>query len=98
MRFLEGLLAAQRCGWDHAQKVLTLLGIYRREDLLAALERAVRYGAFSAKSIETHPGGAGSPQDLLGPHGGRRTVSPGGTAVRRPYAAAIRDGISTPAL
>ena len=52
VRFLEGLLAAQRCGWDHAQKVLTLLGIYRREDLLAALERAVRYGAFSAKSIE----------------------------------------------
>ena len=52
VRVLEGLLAAQRCGWDHAQKVLTLLGIYRREDLLAALERAVRYGAFSAKSIE----------------------------------------------
>ncbi len=52
VRFLEGLLAAQRCGWDHAQKVLTLLGVYRREDLLAALERAVRYGAFSAKSIE----------------------------------------------
>ncbi len=52
VRFLEGLLSAQRCGWDHAQKVLALLGIYRREDLLAALERAVRYGAFSAKSIE----------------------------------------------
>jgi transposase len=52
VRFLEGLLVAQRCGWDQAQKVLTLLGIYRREDLLAALERAVRYGAFSAKSIE----------------------------------------------
>jgi hypothetical protein len=52
VRFLEALLAAQRCGWDHAQKVLTLLGIYRREDLLAALERAVRYGAYSAKSIE----------------------------------------------
>jgi hypothetical protein len=52
VRFLEGLLSTQRCGWDHAQKVLVLLGIYRREDLLAALERAVRYGAFSAKSIE----------------------------------------------
>ncbi len=52
VRFLEGLLSTQRCGWDHAQKVLALLGIYRREDLLAALERAVRYGAFSAKSIE----------------------------------------------
>jgi transposase len=52
VRFLEGLLSTQRCGWDHAQKVLALLGIYRREDVLAALERAVRYGAFSAKSIE----------------------------------------------
>jgi len=52
VRFLEGLLAAQRCGWDQAQKVLALLGIYRREDLLAAMDRAVRYGAFSAKSIE----------------------------------------------
>ena len=52
VRFLEGLLAAQRCGWDQAQKVLALLGIYRRDDLLAALDRAVRYGAFSAKSIE----------------------------------------------
>ncbi|MFZ1137125.1 MAG: hypothetical protein WAN69_19400, partial [Candidatus Korobacteraceae bacterium] len=52
VRFLEGLLAAQRCGWDQAQKVLALLGTYRREDLLAAVERAVRYGAFAAKSIE----------------------------------------------
>lgn len=52
VRFLEGLLAAQRCGWDHAQKVLALLGTYRRDDLLAALDRAVRYGAFCAKSIE----------------------------------------------
>ena len=52
VRFLEGVLAAQRCGWDHARKVLAVLGVYRREDLLAALERAVRYGAYSAKSIE----------------------------------------------
>ena len=52
VRFLDVLLAGHRYGWDHAQKVLALLGIYHREDLLAALERAVRYGAFSAKSIE----------------------------------------------
>ncbi len=52
VRFLEGLLAAQRYGWDQAQKVLALLGTYRREDLLAALKRAVRYGAFSAKAVE----------------------------------------------
>jgi len=52
VRFLEGLLGTQRCGWDQAQKVLALLGTYRREDLLAALERAVRYGAFSVKPVE----------------------------------------------
>jgi hypothetical protein len=52
VRFLEGLLAAQRYGWDQAQKVLTLSGSYRRDDVLAALERAVRYGAFAANSVE----------------------------------------------
>jgi hypothetical protein len=52
VRFLEGLLTTQRCGWDQAQKVLALLSIYRREDLLAAFQRAVRFGAFSAKSVE----------------------------------------------
>jgi hypothetical protein len=52
VRFLEGLLAAQRYGWDQAQKVLALSGSYRRDDLLAALERAVRYGAFSANCVE----------------------------------------------
>jgi transposase len=52
VRFLESLLKTQRYGWDQAQKVLALLGTYRRDDLLAALDRAVRYGAFAAKSIE----------------------------------------------
>ena len=52
VRFLEGLLGAQRCGWNQARKVLALLGTYRREDLLAALDRAVRYGAFSVNSVE----------------------------------------------
>jgi hypothetical protein len=52
VRFLEGLLSGQRCGWNQAQKVLALLGTYRREDLLAALDRAVRYGAFSMNSVE----------------------------------------------
>ncbi len=51
-RFLEGLLASQRYGWEQAQKVLSLAGVYHRDDLLAALERALRYGAFSANSVE----------------------------------------------
>ncbi|GAC1692620.1 MAG: hypothetical protein PVS2B1_15830 [Candidatus Dormibacteraceae bacterium] len=51
-RFLEGLLAAKRFGWDQAQRVLALLGTYHKADLLAALERASRYAAFSLKTVE----------------------------------------------
>jgi transposase len=52
VEFLEGLLKTQRCGWEHAQRVLALLGTYRRPDVLAALERASRFGAFAASSVE----------------------------------------------
>lgn len=51
-RFLEGLLAAHRQGKDQAQRVLALLGSYARADVLAALERAVRYGAYSYAAVE----------------------------------------------
>src|SRR5262249_41853474 len=46
-RFLGGLLAGQRYGREQAVKVLALLGSYARVDGLAALERAVRFGAYS---------------------------------------------------
>ncbi len=52
VRFFEGLLGAQRYGKDQAQRVLALLGSYTRADLLAALERAVRYGAYSHAAVE----------------------------------------------
>jgi Integrase core domain len=51
-RFLEGLLRAQRYGRDQAQRVLALLGTYARSDLIAALERAVQYGAYSHAAVE----------------------------------------------
>jgi transposase len=51
-QFLEGLLQAQRYGKDQAQRVLALLGTYSRSDLIAALERAVRYGAYSHAAVE----------------------------------------------
>ena len=51
-RFLEGLLRTQRYGKDQAQRVLALLGSYARADLIAALERAVRYGAYSHAAVE----------------------------------------------
>jgi hypothetical protein len=51
-RFLEGLLRTQRYGKDQAQRVLALLGSYTRQDLIAALERAARYGAYSHAAVE----------------------------------------------
>lgn len=51
-RFLEGLLRTQRCGKDQAKRVLALLGSYSRTDLIAALERATRYGAYSHAAVE----------------------------------------------
>jgi transposase len=51
-RFLEGLLKKQRYGRRQAQRVLLLLGAYDRADGLAAMERAVRYHAYSLSSLE----------------------------------------------
>lgn len=51
-QFLEGVLKVQRYGKDQAQRVLALLGIYTRLDLIAALERAARYGAYSHAAVE----------------------------------------------
>jgi transposase len=51
-QFLEGLLRAQRYGKDQARRVLALLGTYTRPDLIAALERAVTYGAYSHAAVE----------------------------------------------
>lgn len=39
-------------GKDQAQRVLTLLETYRKVDLMSALERAARFGAFSLRSVE----------------------------------------------
>jgi transposase len=51
-QFLTGLLQTQRYGKDQAQRVLALLGSYARQDVMAALERAVHYGAFSHAAVE----------------------------------------------
>jgi transposase len=50
--FFDGLLSARRNGKDEAGRVLGLLAVYRREDLTRALERAVRYRAFSWSAVE----------------------------------------------
>jgi hypothetical protein len=46
------LIQRRRCGKDEAYKILALLETYHRRDLLAAIERAVRYGAYSRSAIE----------------------------------------------
>jgi hypothetical protein len=51
-RFLAGLVDTRRCGWDQAQRVLELLTVYRRSDVQAALERAVRFGAFRLATVQ----------------------------------------------
>ncbi len=51
-RFLEGLIKHRRYGKDEAHKILALLETYHRHDLLTAIERAVRYGAYSRSAIE----------------------------------------------
>jgi transposase len=64
-RFLDGLLASRRYGKDEAQKVLALLGTYAQADLLRALTRAVRYGAFSLRAVERILAVMARPKGLL---------------------------------
>jgi len=50
--FFDQLLRTRRHGKDEAVRILRLLTVYRREDLARALERAVRYRAFSWSAVE----------------------------------------------
>ena len=50
--FLERLVQTRRYGKDEANRILSLLSSYHREDLSAAIERASRYRAFSLPVIE----------------------------------------------
>jgi len=52
VHFLDGIIQTRRCGKDEAFRVLGLLGTYRREDLVKALERAGRYRAFAFSAVE----------------------------------------------
>jgi transposase len=61
-RFLEGLLACTRYGKNQAERVLSLAAAYPRSDVLAALERAVQYGAFSPQAIARILAARGQPK------------------------------------
>jgi len=63
--FLEGLLAKQIQGKLQAQHLLALVAHYRREDILAALERAIRFGAFTFAAVRRILAAHARPRPLL---------------------------------
>jgi transposase len=65
VRFFEELLRARRNGKDEASRVLALLTVYRREDLVRALERAVRYRAFSWSAVERILAAQAKPRSVM---------------------------------
>jgi transposase len=64
-RFLEGLLRDQRYGKSQARRVLALLGTYATKDVLAALDRAVRFGAYSVQAVERILAAHARPKSVL---------------------------------
>ena len=65
VQFLEGLLAKQIQGKLQAQQLLALVAHYRRDDVCAAFERAVRFGAFSLAAIRRILAATAKPKPLL---------------------------------
>jgi hypothetical protein len=65
-RFLDGLLAGQRYGKAQGLKVLALLATYARADWLAALEWAMRFGAYSLNTVERILAAQAHPMDPIG--------------------------------
>jgi len=65
LQFLDGLLAKQIQGKLQAQQLLALLAQYQRVDVQQALERAVRFGAFSLAAIRRILAACAKPKALL---------------------------------
>ena len=63
--FLDGLLRDQRYGGRQALQTLALQSAYARDDLLAALERAVRFGAYSLNTVERILAAQARPRSVL---------------------------------
>jgi hypothetical protein len=59
------VLAASRLGKNQAERVLALAAAYARPDVIAALERAVRYGAFSPAAVQRILAARGRPRAPL---------------------------------
>jgi transposase len=65
VQFLDGLLAKQTYGKLQAQQLLALVAHYQRDDVLQALERAVRFGAFSLAAMRRILAAQARPKRLL---------------------------------
>jgi transposase len=63
--FLDGLLAKQIQGKLQAQHLLALVSHYPRDDVRAALEHAVRFGAFSLPAVRRILAANARPKPLL---------------------------------
>jgi hypothetical protein len=64
-QFLSGLLAKQIQGKLQAQQLLALVAHYQRDDVRAAFERAIRFGAFSLAAIRRILAACAKPKPLL---------------------------------
>jgi transposase len=65
VQFLDGLLAKQVQGKLQAQQLLALVAHYQRDDVRAAFERAVRFGAFSLAAVRRILAARAQPKPLL---------------------------------
>ena len=63
--FLDGLLAKQIQGKLQAQQLLALVAQYQRDDVRQALERAVRFGAFSLAAVRRILAACAKPKPFL---------------------------------
>jgi transposase len=65
VHFLAGLVQQRRFAWEQAHRVLELLTIYRLGDVQAALERAVRFGAFAQAAVQRILAARARPRPML---------------------------------
>lgn len=65
VQFFDGLLHKQTYAKLQAQQLLALLAHYQRDDVLGALERAVRFGAFSLAAMRRILAAQARPKPLL---------------------------------
>jgi transposase len=65
VQFLDGLLAKQIQGKLQAQQLLAIMAHYQRADVLKALERAVRFGAFSLAAVRRILAATAKPKPIL---------------------------------